>query len=303
MGRNNKRPGSTGTREFWQSANMNNGSWMLYYNRLVELSISMFEWTGLPETVDPRFLELTLFADGQAVFFEDPELGYLALQNAMNGGFNVYRVPIRRRAYAVNGYNRTLDDKNSVIIFNNYLHTNSMLDVTMFAKRLWEIDRTIDVNVKAQKTPILIQCDEQQRLTMKNLYMQYDGNAPVITANSSLNADQLKVLKTDAPYLADRLYTLKTQIWNEALTFLGISNINIQKKERLITDEVTRNQGGTVASRYSRLNARREACEQINRMFGLNVECNYREDCRETAVANDVTEEDVDSQGGEPDNE
>lgn len=284
-------------RDFWESAALNTGTFRQYYNRLVELAISMFEWKNLPETVDPRFLELCLFTDGQVVFFNDPDLGYLTLQNACNGGFNVYRIPVKRRAYAVNGYQKDLNDKDSVIIFNNYLHTNSQLDATMFARRLSDLDRSIDVNAKAQKTPILIKCDETQRLTMQNLYMQYDGNMPFIFADKSLNTNQLQAIKTDAPYVADKLYQLKTQIWNEALTYLGISNINVQKKERLITDEVTRNQGGTIASRYSRLNARRDACKQINTMFGLDVWCDYREDYQAIQEGNDTVEGDPNSDG------
>lgn len=282
-------------RDFWESAGMNTGTFRQYYNRLVELALSMFEWKNLPDTVDPRFLELCLFTDGQVVFFNDPDLGYLTLQNACNGNFNVYRIPVKRRAYAVNGYQRDLDDKNSVIIFNNYLHTNSQLDATMYARRLSELDRAIDVNANAQKTPVLIKCDETQKLIMQNLYMQYQGNMPFIFADKSLNTNGLTVLKTDAPYVCDKLYTLKTQIWNEALTYLGISNINIQKKERLITDEVTRNQGGTIASRYSRLNARRDACKQINAMFGLDIWCDYREDYQEVTFGKNSDEDEEDS--------
>ena len=287
-------------RQFWESAAMNNGTYKQYYNRLVELAISMFEWKNLPKTVDARFLELCLFTDGQAIFFYDEELGYLTLQNATNGGFNVYRIPVNRRAYAVNGYNRELNENDSVIIFNNYLHTNSQLDATMFAKRLYNLDRAIDVDANAMKTPIIIKCDETQRLTMLNLYKKYDGNEPYIFGDKSINTNAIQVLKTDAPYVADKLYQLKTQIWNEALTYLGISNINVQKKERLITDEVTRNQGGTIASRYSRLNARREACKQINEMFGLNVWCDYREDYQTIDDADDTVngEPNSDGEGG-----
>ena len=274
-------------REFWESADLNNASYIQYYDRLTELSFSMFEWRNLPDTVDPRFLELTLFANGMAVFFKDEVEDYLALQCAISGPLNVYRIPIRRRAYAVNGYNRELDDKNSIIIYNNMLHKNSMLDVRMFARELYNLDRAISVNANAQKTPILIRCDENQRLTLENLYMDYDGNKPVIYGDKGLNPNALSVLKTDAPYVADKLYTLKTQKWNEALTYLGISNVNITKRERLITDEVTRNQGGTIASRYSRLQSRRMACEQINKMFGLNVQCDYREDYQEIVDAED----------------
>ena len=147
----------------------NQRTYLQYVNRLTELSISMFDWKNLPSTVDARFLELALFNDGMAVFFKDEVMGYLGLQVMVGGKLDVYRVPMERRAYATNGYNRELDNSNSVIIFNNYLRTNSNLDVEMFSKRLYNLDRAIDVNANAQKTPVLIQCDESQRLTMKNL--------------------------------------------------------------------------------------------------------------------------------------
>lgn len=285
---------------FWESAKRNNRTYIQYYNRLMELAISMFEWKNLPETIDPRFLELALFGEGMAVFFKDDVIGYLALRTMIGGRLNVYQIPIERRAFSVNGYNKELDESNSVIIFNNLIHTNSLLDVEQFSERLYNLDRAIDVNANAQKTPVLIVCEETQRLTMKNLYMKYDGNQPVIYGDKNLGANPLKVLKTDAPYVADKLYVLKTQIWNEALTYLGISNINIQKRERLITDEVTRNQGGTIASRYSRLEARRQACEQINKMFGLEVWCDYREDYQvlDDAIIDTLNGQEESDEGG-----
>lgn len=264
-----------------ESLNRNQLGYMQYYNRLTELAISMFDWKNLPETVDPRFLELSLFGDGQAVFFKDEVIGYLCLQCMIGGNLNVYRIPIDRTAYAVNGYQKKLDEKDSVIIWNNLIHTNSMLDVEIFAKRLYELDRIIEVNAKSQKTPVLITANEQQRLTMLNLYKSWDGNEPFIFGDKQLDPYSLSVLKTDAPYVARDIYELKTQYWNEALTYLGISNINIVKKERLIQDEVTRNTGGVIASRYSRLEARKQACREINRMFGLNIDVEYRADYKD----------------------
>lgn len=249
-----------------------------YYNRLTELSCVMFDWKNLPDTIDERFLELTLFRNGQAVFFKDEVIGFVALPVATSGNFDLYNIPKRRRAYATNGYNMELDDTNSVIIYNNYIHTNSVLDVRMFSERLTNIDRAIDVNINAQKTPVIIQSSEQQRLTMLNLYQQYEGNEPFIFGDKNLDVNGLKVLQTGAPFVADKLRMEKTQLWNEALTYLGISNVNFQKKERLISDEVMRGQGGVIASRYSRLEMRRAACDKINAMFGLNISCEYRDD-------------------------
>lgn len=267
-----------GKKAKWESALLNNRTYLQYYNRLLELAINMYEWKNLPDTVDERFLELTLFSDGMAVYFRDEILGDLCLQTMIGGNLDVYRIPMERTAYAANGYQVRLDPTNSVIIFNNYTHTNSMLDIEMYARRLYNIERTIDVNVNAQKTPVMVIGSEAQRLTLKNLMMQYDGNEPFIYGDDKLNVNALNVLRLDAPYVADKLNILKRQIWNEALTYLGIENSNTEKKERLVTDEITSNLGGVEAQRFCRLNARRKAADQINAMFGTNITVGFREE-------------------------
>lgn len=263
---------------FEESARLNNQAYTYYLTRFSELALSVFKWENLPDTVDERFLELTLYTDGQAVFFRDEVLGELCLQCAVNGPFDVYRIPIRRRAYAANGYQKNLTNKDSVIIWNNKLHTNTEPDMMVFARRLWDLDRTMDVNARAQKTPVFVQGPEEQRLTLLNLYKEYDGNAPVIFGDKNLNVEGFKSISTQAPFVGLDLYQLKTQIWNEALTYLGISNLTVQKKERVNTDEVTRSMGGTLVSRNARLEARKKAAEEINKMFDLDISVHFKED-------------------------
>lgn len=264
---------------FGESAITNNLTYMQYLNRLTELSVSMFEWKNLPPTVDARYLELHLFETGCMVYFDDDVIGNLCLDCLPSGRLDVYGNPVLRRAYSgYNNYQKLLKESNSVIIWNNYLHTNSILDVQMFARRLYNLDRIIDVNANAQKTPILIQGTEQQRLTLKNLYKEFDGNSPFIFGDKNLDLNSLKCLQTGAPYVSDKLYNLKQMYWNEALTYLGINNTGAQKRERMLTIESSQAQGGTISSRYSRLQSRREAVEKINAMFGTNIEVNYRED-------------------------
>lgn len=262
------------------SAIKNNRTFNHYFQRLTEIAVSMFEWKNLPETVDERFLEMALFSQGRAVFFKDEELNdYLALYCAASGPFNVYNVPINRRAYASNGYtNSNLNDKNSVIIYNNYVRTNSLGGIEWFADRLWNLDRIIDVNTNAQKTPVLVLCNENELLTMQNIYQKIDGNQPAIFAGKNIDMSNIKSVNTGAPYVADRLYMLKMQIWDEAMTYLGVSNMGYEKKERMFTREVNATQGGVIANRHSRLEMRRQACKQINEMFGLDIECNYRDE-------------------------
>ena len=265
--------------EFENSLILNNRTYYQYVERLTELAISRIIWHNLPKTVDERYLELHLFTDGQMIYFNDDVIGDLCLNCTMSGRFDVYGYPILRRAYsAYNNYKKMLKPDNSVIIFNNLMRTNSILDVKMFALRLYNLDRTIDINVNAQKTPVLILCDENERLTMKNLYKQWEGNEPVIWGDKNLNVKGVQVLKTDAPFVADKLYELKCNIWNEALTYLGISNVTVNKKERLITDEVERNQGGVLANRFPYLNPREKAVIDINEMFGTDISVEFRED-------------------------
>lgn len=264
---------------FGESATVNNLAYMQYLNRLTELSVSMFEWKNLPPTVDARYLELHLFETGSMVYFDDDVIGNLCLDCLPSGRLDVYGNPVIRRAYSgYNNYQKLLKESNSVIIWNNYLHTNSILEVKMFARRLYNLDRIIDVNANAQKTPVLIQGTEQQRLTLKNLYKEFDGNSPFIFGDKNLDLNSLKCLQTGAPYVCDKLYNLKQMYWNEALTYLGINNSGAQKRERMLAIESSQAQGGTISSRYSRLQSRREAVEKINAMFGTNIEVNYRED-------------------------
>lgn len=259
-----------------ESQYMNNMTYIDYYNRLKELALSVFEWKNLPQTVDERYLEMALYEKGYCLYFNDEILGNLALNCTLGGQLDVYNIPLQRTAYANNGYTKNCDNKDSVIIFNNFLHTPTDLTIRLFAKRLYELERSVDTNVKAQKTPVLILSSEQQRLTMQNFYMSYDGNEPYIFGDDKLGIEGIKVFKTDAPYVADKLQITKHQIWNEALTFLGIENSNADKKERLISDEVGGNYGNVEAQRNVMLNARRKAVQQINEMFGTKIEVGFR---------------------------
>lgn len=258
-----------------------------YMAILKQIAISMFDWKNLPDSVDERYLEITLFYNGAGVYFNDEVMGNLALSMIFNGEFSVYGEPVSRRAFSrYNQYQKKLDKNDSIIIWNNLDRTPTFPIIDMFARRLYNIDRAIDVNVNAQKTPTLIRCDEKQRLTLVNAYKEMDGNSPVIYADKSFDPSSITTLKTDAPYVADKLYELKSNLWNEALTYLGIPNANVMKRERLIKDEVLRSLGGTMANRYSRLQARQEAVEKINRMFGTNIEVGIKEEIEDMGNVN-----------------
>lgn len=290
--------------QFWDSASRNDFTFDFYVQRLIELGMSMFEWKGLPKPIDWRFIEYTLMYNAFSVFFNEDVIDeYAVLQATLSGKYDFYRVPFDRQVYSANGYQKHLTADNSVIIWNNVMRTPTIQGIMYYARKLYELDRTFDVNLNAQKTPVLITCDEEERFTLKNVYKQYDGNEPFIFGSKNLDlGNKVTVLKTDAPFLCDKIAEQKNQIWNDALTYLGISNINMQKKERLISDEVTRSMGGVIASRSSRLESRKHACDEINAMFGLNISVEVRQDYREVDTdivqANSSHNEGLDMKGG-----
>lgn len=268
-----------------------------YRDRLTDIALSCVKWKNLPEEIDPRFLEWCLFYDGMAIFFKDDVINqYVCIQVMPSGNFNMYRVPTQRTAYAVNGYQNTeLNESNSVIIYNNLIRKPSASDIEIYATKLTNIDLTINVNVNAQKTPMAIVCDETQKLTFQNLYQQYSGNIPFIFGDKSLNLENVKVINTKADYKAEDLNKLKMDTWNEALTYLGVSNVQYQKKERINSEEINRSMGGAFASRRSRLKARQNAVDEINRLFNLDIEVEFEDEVdKETGLQyNDMEGDDM----------
>lgn len=285
MAKRNKGFGSQGDR---RSIYSNANAYIKYRDQLMELGMVMFDWDfssidkELRKNLNPAYIERTEYFKGATIFFKDDVLGYLCLPVILGGPFNEEDMPTRRTAYSKSGYRKELTEENSVIIYNSYLKKPSCYTVDLYASQLADLEESIMVNCKAQKTPVAILCPENERLSMKNLYLQYDGNQPFIFGEKDLNIGEIKSISTGAPFVADKLYQIKMQTWNEALTHLGISNVSYQKKERLVSDEVIRNMGGTIASRYSRLDMRRQAVEEINDKFGLDISVDYRDDFRQT---------------------
>lgn len=264
-----------------------------YIDRLKMLSISLFTWKGLDDiagTGASRFLELSLYEDGKGVFVKDDELGYMSLKVNPSDKLNVYMLPVKVMCWSI-GYNKQYAFDDVVYIMNNELQKPTREFMELFAYRLYETERTIDINLQAQKTPILIEGDTKTILTLKNVYMQYSGNTPFIFGNKQFDiSNKLNVLKTDAPYIIDKLDVHKHQIFNDALTVLGIDNANTDKKERLITNEVESNEQLITYYLNCYYKTRKKACDDINKKFNLNISIELNKDIIDLL---NVTENDI----------
>lgn len=254
---------------------LNNATIIDYEDRLHMLATSLFTWKGLDEIAGfgaSHFIEESLYRYGKACIVNDEEIGIKALNVTAAGKLNIYYLPVKVNAFST-GYNKIFDFNDVVYIMNNELQKPTCDTLKLFAARLYETERTSDINLQAQKTPVLIEGDKNVLLTLKNTYMQYSGNTPVIYANKNFDlSSKLNVLRTDAPYLVDKLEEHKHNLWNDCLTFLGINNANTSKKERLIKSEVESNDQLINYYLNCFYKTRRKACEMLKEKFGIDIE-------------------------------
>lgn len=277
MGKNIKN-----NKKFFNSLYMNNTTYLDYLNRFRRIALARFEWVNLPTSMNARWLEMCLFDYGKASLLKDEELGFINTKCSNNNVINIYGLPSdlhcfsfeyqkwRKLYCGLNEVNGNDPYKEAVLVMNDYDMTPTLSMMDLFAYRLYECDRTCDVNVKAQKHPVMVICDENQRLTMENLYSQYDGNEPFIFGDKNqLDEKNLRAINTNAPIVLKQIDEHKKEIWNEALTYLGINNINVEKKERAVVDEINSNNELVNLNLDVYLKPRQEACRQFNELFGL----------------------------------
>lgn len=275
---------------------LNDLTFRVIYDKFKLLATSCFEWEGLPDTVDPKYLERYLFDYGKAIFFRDPGMSYMCLRADDTGKVNVYGEPLSYHATGFQ-YHREYSTDQAVIIENNPLRIATESIVMMYVNKLTEAERTMDTNIKKVKIPWVFACDENDVLTVKQLFRKIDGNEPCIIADKRLNLDSLNVFKTESRFLCNELMDYSRSVENELLTFLGINNVAIDKKERVNVDETNSNNEIINSFADIQLTSRELACERINEMFKLNVSVKRREVLNNGEQSLFNNESDVGAQG------
>ena len=280
MSKKNKKI-KTNSVDFLSSLYLNELQYVDYIERIKKICLSMFEWINLPSSMNSRYLEECLFYLGQASLLYDDKYGFINTKCTSDGRINIYGLPTdltcysydyhttRRLYIGLNGDEKQINEE-AILVMNNYERIPTLSTCELFAKKLTNADLTAYINIQNQKTPVLILCNENQRLTLENMYSQYEGNKPVIFGDSdNLNINAIKSINTNAPFIADKVMEYKKEIWNELLTFLGINNLMLEKKERLVSDEANSNNELINMNLQSFLIPRQEACKKFNELFGL----------------------------------
>lgn len=282
---------------------LNNITYTNYFYRLMLIARSLFKWNNLPNGINEKWIERYLFSEGSCVFYKDPIIGYMVAKIGNTGALNYYDEPTTIRPYATNYLyenkntdNQLMNGEDCVIIRNNADCIPTFPMIQLYSADLTNIKRTIDTNIEGQKMPIIIKCTDKQKLSLKQAIKQKQDNEPVIYGDKNLNTEDINVLKTDTPIVFDKLQVQKTNVLNECLTFLGINNANTDKRERLVTNEVDSNNEMIQINSDVMLETRKQACKEINKMFGLNISVERRNDLKIDLIESD---EDIELKEGD----
>ena len=257
---------------------INSQTYIDYLERMKKIALSMFEWVNLPDTMNARYLEMCLYYKGQAALLYDEDYGFINTQAADSGYINIYGLPTKINCFSYS-YNKMRElyvpntnlpaEEECILVMNNYQRVPTASTISLYAERLADAQRAADINIKSSKTPILLLTDKNQELTLRNLYAQYDGNSPVIYGDKNLlNEKPIDSINTQADFIANDIRVYMREIWNDFLTFLGISNLS-EKRERLITSEADSNNELINMNMQSYLIPRKQACKEFNDKFGL----------------------------------
>lgn len=258
----------------------------MYVRILLELATNRFQWHGLPDSINKRFLELTLATKGMSVFFYDETYNqFMALQGTTWNVMNIVDEPVKLRITGRSNYkSKTLSavqmgsptTGEAVPIWSNYLRTPDWDIIQIYAHKLAQVDTTIEINMRNARRSRILVADENQRLTMENISREIDEGNPIVKVNDINLALQVQAFDLGVePNTIEKLHIVKVRLWNECMGLLGINSANQDKKERMVTDEVTANDEQISTTQAVNLNARRQACDMINKrwpekLMGLN---------------------------------
>lgn len=251
----------------------------MYSRVLQEAAINRFTWVGLPDTIDERFLELELYRSALVVFYEDWNVGYLALRATGVGALNHYDNPTSYRVFGGQKFTtKTLSGGDCVPIYANVMRAPDHDIVALYANKLAHIDRTIDINIQKMRYSTIITAPEHQKLSWANIMRQLDEGQPYIIASNAMDPTNMQGIDLSVhPESLPNLLIARTKIWNDCMTMLGINNSNQDKRERLVADEVHANDSQIKATQDIHMKTREQAAEQINKKYNLSVEVHFQE--------------------------
>lgn len=251
-------------------------TYLAYKDRMLMLAENVFTFKNMNPFIDLAYVNSELLRKGSIAFFYDEVMGLIALPYMNIGVLDIYGRPTKIKPISRNGaYNRILNSDEFVIMYDNNSKIPIYPNIIQHAERISQLKRTLDINVSQMKTPRFWQTSEENKKTVQKIKDTVEAGQEVVFTYDNLDIDGITCNLNPAPDLMESLNQAKVNEWSEFLELIGISNVSVQKKERMIRDEIITSMGGTIASRFSRFESRKKAIEEINKKWNQDISVEF----------------------------
>lgn len=250
----------------------------LYLNNYVDMMFNrtqkMFKWKNLPNTIPQDILEKMLQKNGN-VFCTKVNNEYYVFSGGLGGEPNIYYEPT---IYTVSNP-QLKESKNYKIDLDGILIRNDMsmlgLLPIFYKSAVLNCDCEISLNMLSVllRTNYLISASDDKTKNSAEVFLNKikNGDFSVIANSQFFDGVKLQALGNESNII-NQFIQLSQYIKASALNEIGINaNFNM-KKERLITSEVNINESALLPLVENMLECRKNACEKINNLFGLNID-------------------------------
>lgn len=250
-----------------------------YYKNI---AIGMFDWEGFNDNIPIRYPERWLYENGACVYCEPDGMEGMLLPVALtNINKNIYGEPAEWRAIGIGEYaskinSKTLDPTNSVLIRNDELYENSAAYVNYMIEQMINVELTMRMNINANKMPFMFRGNQNTALQNKNTFIDIYECEPVIF-KEVFAKEEFEILNNEVPFIAQDLSKVYDVYSFRILSYLGIKSIPLEKNERLLVDEIGANDQEREYIRTARLEQRKTACDEIKKIFNIDVTVKYKE--------------------------
>lgn len=271
-------------RNFFDSNQRNVTTYQFLLDRMCAIWLDRFIYDNMPDTIDIPTLQNSLLYRGHVAYFVDGYMGDLALGGALSNAVDIYNYPSEYQITAANGYYTVLSvskfalDRNGVVIYDNFNRSIPFQGILYYADKLFVALRAADVNLDLQAVPNIVRTSQANRLTVENILMKVEGYQSRVVVDDDLDINKTEVINLTVPYIADKVWTYITNIWNDFLTWCGIENATNQKRERLVSNEVNANYGNVEMERNTGLNSRIIGFDEVNALFDREITVRFNSD-------------------------
>ena len=250
-----------------------------YYRRwMLKKLFGIFRFGGIPDNWDYDYIMTNLFLDGK-ICITDTDLGVLPLQCGVTG-YNVFNHPSEVQiANPVLGTLRRTIDVDCALVKLQYTYDGVGYMLNRYATLLSMCDSAIAVNLMNSKVAFIARAQsKQQANTFKKMYDIISGGEPFVVVNAdTVQEDMIFYNHVKQNFVADDIQIVKRKIVNEFLTEIGINNANMDKRERLVADEVAANDDEVKTNVQHWLDNIREGLDAANRLYDMQLTIELRD--------------------------